>query len=138
MTEPADAFIDSNIWLYAFIEAQDPSKTRMANQLITTTRPALSTQVINEVCVNLLRKANFNEVDIRKLITSFYQKYPVSDINHNVLLSACDLRRRYQLSYWDSLIAASAVLGKMKKLYSEDMQHGLILAGKLEVVNPFL
>jgi predicted nucleic acid-binding protein len=50
-------FIDTNIWLYAFIEGDNSAKSATARALIQETEPMLSTQVINEVCVNLLAGA---------------------------------------------------------------------------------
>jgi len=44
--------IDSNIWLYAFMEGDDPFKSDAARKLIQETKSIVSTQVINEVCVN--------------------------------------------------------------------------------------
>ena len=35
------------------------------------------------------------------------------------------------LSFWDSLIVASALYADANILYSEDMQHGLIVSEKL-------
>ena len=56
-------FIDSNIWLYAFIETQDTDKSGVAKSVIQNRNIAItvSTQIINEVCVNLIRKAHFSE-----------------------------------------------------------------------------
>ncbi|MFO5494816.1 MAG: hypothetical protein ACLBM6_20290, partial [Cuspidothrix sp.] len=51
---------------------------------------------------------------------------------------AAKLRDNYSLSFWDSLIVASAILGKANILYSEDMQHSLIINNTLQIVNPFL
>ena len=56
------SFIDSNVWLYAFIEGQDALKERRANELIQTTpNIVISVQVINEVASNMLKKAGFAE-----------------------------------------------------------------------------
>ncbi len=60
------------------------AKSVTARALIQETRPLLSTQVINEVCVNLLRRANFTEEEISRLIESFYEKYPVIESNRSV------------------------------------------------------
>ena len=43
---------------------------------------------------------------------------------------------KYNVSFWDSLIIASALDNKCTLLYSEDMQHGLLVDNKLKVVNP--
>jgi predicted nucleic acid-binding protein len=44
-------FIDTNIWLYAFIEDHSSDKTKRARDLINACQPVLSVQVINEVCI---------------------------------------------------------------------------------------
>ncbi len=48
------------------------------------------------------------------------------------------LAERYQLAWYDALIAASAMLADCTTLYSEDFQHGLVIEKKLKVVNPFV
>jgi predicted nucleic acid-binding protein len=131
-------FIDTNIWLYAFIETDDSVKSATARTLIQETEPVLSTQVINEVCVNVLRRANFTEEQVSRLIVSFYERYPVIELNRSILLTASRLRQRYSLSFWDSTIVASALDAGVSILYSEDMQHGLTIEEQLQVRNPFV
>ncbi|MBV6392721.1 MAG: hypothetical protein KPEEDBHJ_01946 [Anaerolineales bacterium] len=46
----------------------------------------LSVQVANEICVNLIKKAGFNEDKISQLIESFYDKYPIIEMDENILL----------------------------------------------------
>jgi len=71
-------FVDTNIWLYAFIkEPQDKDKnkhTRCNSLLNTLARPVISEQVIGEVCVNLLKKAKWTEPQLLPLISSFYSR----------------------------------------------------------------
>jgi predicted nucleic acid-binding protein len=130
------AFVDTNIWLYAFIETQDASRHECAETVIRNCTPVLSTQVINEVCVNLLRRAAFTEDDLSQLIEAFYDDYYVVVPSRQVLIDASRLRRRYSLSFWDSMIVASAMSAKVSVLYSEDMQDGLVINGQLKIVNP--
>lgn len=136
--ERALCFIDTNIWLYACITGDNLNKGDVANRLIRNQSPILSTQVINEVCVNLIKKARFGEDRIRLLIDAFYKKYPVVEPDCAVLREASLLRERYKLSFWDGLIVATARLAGVTVLYSEDMQHGLVLDGTLRIVNPFV
>jgi predicted nucleic acid-binding protein len=68
-------FVDSNIWLYALIASQDKAKSARARQLAQQDNLCLSTQVINEVCHNLIRKAGMSETDIQNLIESFHHKH---------------------------------------------------------------
>ncbi len=135
-------FIDTNIWLYAFIEVDDGTgdvvKSAIARALIQKSEPVISTQVINEVCVNLLRRVNFTEGQISRLIEAFYEKYQVIELTKSVLLLASQLRRRYSLSFWDSTIVAAALSAGVSVLYSEDMQHGLLVEHQLEIRNPFI
>jgi predicted nucleic acid-binding protein len=130
-------FVDTNIWLYAFIEADDAAKSAAARQLLQESQPVVSTQVVNEVCVNLLKRRVFTEEQVRALIASFYEKYEVVELTPAVLLEASALRERYSLSFWDSLIVACSLSAGVGVLYSEDMQHGLRIDGKLQIRNPF-
>lgn len=133
-------FLDSNIWLYAMItSAPTEERHEKARYLISSKKEAIvtSTQVINEVCVNLLKKLIFNELQIDNLIKSFYKSYRVIEINREILLTASQLRTRYAFSFWDSLIVASALYADTSILFSEDMQNGLIVFNKLEIINPF-
>ena len=97
----------------------------------------VSTQVINETCVNLLRHVAFSEASIRQLVAAFYEKYAVADVDRDSLLDASQLREGYSLSFWDSLIVACARRSSCDVLYTEDMQDGLRIDGKLTIVNPF-
>ena len=134
---PVLTFIDTNIWLYAFSDSQDKLKTQQAKALLRRTpQIALSTQVVNEISVNLLRKFQADEPDIRKLLRSLYRKYLIVEYNRAILLHASDLRSAYHISYWDSLIIASALAVGATILYTEDMHDGLIVDNKLTIVNP--
>lgn len=137
MTAVEPSFVDSNIWLYAFIAGQDAAKHAQAQQLIQRPGIVVSVQVINEVCVNLIRKASYPEVELRKLMASFYAKYQVASAGEQVLVHASDLRDRYSLSFWDSLLVATAVESNVPILYTEDIQHGLSVEGITTIINPF-
>lgn len=136
---PADlpaTFVDTNIWLYAFIESDEPGKSSRAREALIQITPIISTQVIHEVCVNLLKKGGFTEDKIRVLVADFYQKYLVIETDKTVSLNASHLRERYSLSFWDSLIVACALESGAAKLYSEDLQHNMTIEGRLTILNP--
>jgi predicted nucleic acid-binding protein len=77
-------------------------------------------------------------VKIYNLIESLYEKYTIGELTQEVLLTASDVRKRYQFSFWDSIVAASALGCEADYLISEDMQHGFIFENKLRVLNPFI
>jgi predicted nucleic acid-binding protein len=135
--EPTLSFVDTNVWLYAFIQTQDQGKTAIARTIIQSSEIVISAQVINEVCVNLIKKAHFEEAQIRNLVESFYSKYRVAGVSQALLIEASELRDRYRFSYWDSLIVACAFAEGATILYSEDMQSDLLVENRLRIINPF-
>jgi predicted nucleic acid-binding protein len=133
-------FIDSNLWIYAATQSQDsPPDPRhdIARNLIQLVHPCLSVQVINEVSINLKRKHQFTESSLKTLIQSFFDRYPVFPLDKNTLLQGSLLRESYPISFWDSLIIASAILHNCRTLYSEDMHHSLVINEQLTIINPF-
>lgn len=140
MTENSRAFVDSNVWLYNFISAQDVQKSQKSKNLIKENKfnICLSTQVINEVCFNLIKKENFAEIQIKQIIDRFYFDYKIAELDEKILLLASDLRARYPFSFWDGLIVASALSADTKVLYSEDMLNNLAVENKLKIINPFV
>lgn len=131
------SFTDSNIWLYALMSHQNPRKYQIAKPITELPNIVVSVQVINEVCANLLKKANFFEANIQKIIASFYLDCEVVNFNETLFLKASNLRQVYAFSYWDGLIVAAALAANATILYSEDMHNGLIVENKLKIVNPF-
>lgn len=139
--ESQQSFIDSNIWLYRFIiNPRDTNailKQQIATNITNSQNILISTQVVNEVCSNLIRKAGFNNSQIQILVEELALNCEILPVSLETLQSAVKLRAQYLLSFWDSLIVASAVLGGASILYSEDMQDGLILENTLQILNPF-
>ena len=130
-------FIDTNIWLYSFIQSQNKEKTEIARTIIKECEIVLSTQIVNEICVNLIKKADFSEGKIQNLIESLYKKYTVFELSQDILLSASKIRHNHSFSFWDSVVAASALDCDADYLISEDMQDGFNLENKLTIINPF-
>lgn len=138
--ETSSCFIDSNIWIYALTEQPDEVsqvKTTRAQTLIASQDSVyVSTQVVNEVCLNLVRKAGFSESEVRSIADDFFRQYSVLFISHDIMRNASLLREEYQFSFWDSLIFASAIASGVSILYSEDMHNGLHIQD-VKIVNPF-
>ena len=133
-------FIDSNLWLYSLVpdptQADDQRKREQVISLINPITPIVSTQVINEVCSVLQRKAKFQESQIRQLVQVFSDRCVIVELTSDTLINASDLRLRYGFSFWDGLIVASAIGANATILYSEDMQDGLLVEQQLRIINP--
>lgn len=137
----ASAFVDTNILLYA----HDPStgdKHRHANTLVQQLwrqgNGALSTQVLQEFYVNLLRKTREPpDPQWARQLVEDYLYWTVIVNDGPALLQAVDLQLRYQLSFWDALIVQAANRADAEILYTEDLNHGQHY-GRVIARNPFL
>lgn len=134
----AKAFINTNIFVYAAIQAPDAlAKREAAVALLSSpTRYVVSTQVLNEFAAVLLKK-KFSDELVRARVVSIAKECTVTAVDLKTIHLAWDLRERYNLSWWDCLITASALLAKCAILYTEDMQSGLLIDNYLHVANPF-
>jgi predicted nucleic acid-binding protein len=130
-------FIDSNVWLYGYTDEVDDSKRSVAIRLAALQDVCLSSQVINEVISNILKAGLRTEIEARRLIDGLYSDYVVMEILREDIQVASELREEYRFSYWDSLIVATALRAKAEILYSEDMQDGLKVRGRMTIRNPF-
>jgi predicted nucleic acid-binding protein len=61
----------------------------------------------------------------------------VHSVTTEVHESGLTLAERYNLSVYDAMIAASALAAECETLWSEDMQHGMVIDSRLRIVNPF-
>jgi predicted nucleic acid-binding protein len=132
-------FIDSNIWLYLFLQ-DDNKKYRIAEEYLIKNNLSssfiITYQVINEVA-NILLKNNFTEIEIRENIEYLLKVCTLQDFTKEILLTASFVREKYSISFWDSIIIGSALFAKCDILVSEDLQNGLIIDNKLLIKNIF-
>ena len=130
----AKIFADTNIVIYA--ESRHLEKSPAAVSILEA-GPVISTQVINETVSVLTRKHGFTLVDANQVALSLLDLCEVVPVDVQTVRDAIHIGERYQLSIWDSLIVAAALLSDCETLYSEDLQHGQIFGGRLQIVNPF-
>jgi predicted nucleic acid-binding protein len=140
----SDCFIDTNIWVYALLEARNEAgKQHTALELLRHLPPAVSinvsAQVINEFHWTLARKYRLaDDVVYDKAINGIVAAASaVLPLELATYLEASGIRERYTFSFWDSLIVASALQAGCTTLYTEDLNHGMIVDKKLHIVNPF-
>ena len=132
-------FVDTNILMYAH-DASTGSKHERAKALVEELwldrTGVVSTQVLQELVVNLRRKAG-RPVDLRatREIVADYLSWQVVVNGGESILEALDLQGRYQLSFWDALVVQAAQASGAEVLYSEDLSAGQQF-GLVTVVNP--
>jgi predicted nucleic acid-binding protein len=71
--------------------------------------------------------------DLIDFIAEFIQ---ISSLSLTTTYRAIELKSKYQLSFWDSLIVSAALEKECSIIYSEDMNDGQIFEGSVKVINP--
>jgi predicted nucleic acid-binding protein len=113
---PGD-FFDTNVLVY--IASGQTNKADRAERLARD-GGIISVQVLNEIANVARRKMRLSWIETLE--------------THETGLA---LAERYGLSVYDAMIAASALLADCDRLWSEDMQHGMVISGRLQIVDPF-
>ena len=126
-------FVDSNIWVYLFIEDED-IRSKVAKEYITKSAAnsilVISYQVVNEVC-HVLKRKKFIEPEIRGVAYDMMGLCEVCGYSSEIIYLASELREKHSFSYWDSHVVASALKSQCDVLVSEDMQDGLKIGSML-------
>jgi predicted nucleic acid-binding protein len=129
-----DSFFDTNVLVY--LASGDAAKAERAEQLIGA-GGAISVQVLNEIANVARRKMGMSWTETHLLLSIIRRLLPVEPITIEVHETGLALAERYGLSTCDAMISASALHAQCNTLWSEDMQDGMVLEGRLRVVNPF-
>ena len=128
-------FVDTNLVLYTL--GQDAHKQAIARQLLAQ-QPVVSAQVINEAINVCLRRFSFSREQAYAFADAVMRRCDVQAVNETTIRKSAEIALRYQLSNWDALIVAAALLAGCSVLYSEDMQHGQVFEERLTLLNPFI
>ena len=132
-------FVDTNILMYAHDTAAGRKHRRakiLVEELWETRAGVVSTQVLQELAVNLRRKAK-KPLDAKATrdVVSDYLAWQVVVNGGASILEALDLETRYQVSFWDALVIQAAHAAGAEILYSEDLSDGQRY-GTVRVKNP--
>ena len=130
-------FVDTNIFVYAY-STQNAEKREIARRLLSSGQVMTSVQTLNELC-NVLRNKLSSSFDYAEdILREINCLLPIVPLNYETTTMALRISKRYQLSFYDSLILTAAIQHHCISVLSEDLHHGLILEEGLTVVNPFL
>ena len=127
-------FLDSNVILY--LASSQQAKADRAEELIAT-GGTISVQVLNEIANVSRRKMGMSWVETRDFLSTVRGLLKVEPVTIEMHEAGIDLAERYGLSVYDAMIASAALLTECDTLFTEDLQDGLLVSGRLRVVNPF-
>ena len=131
-------FIDTNVVVYAS-DPSDPRKNELAIGILADAfdndRYVISSQVLNEfvnTALNKLKKTDDEVVGyLRQLKT-----IRVVSVSAEWLERAIEIRSRYDLQFYDSLLLAAAEALGCDEFLTEDLNDGQMY-GSVKAVNPF-
>ena len=133
------SFVDTNILMYAHDTGAGEKHARakaLVEELWESRSGAVSTQVLQELVVNLRRKAGKPlDAKVTRDIIADYLAWQVVVNGGDSILEALELETRYQLSFRDALVVQAAQVAGAEILYSEDLSNGQQY-GTVRVKNP--
>ena len=132
-------FVDTNILVYAHDRSAGLKHERarlLIEELWNSGRGVLSTQVLQELCVNLRRKSSrpLSVEETRRLVQD-YLSWEIFVNTPASTIQALDIEVRFKISFWDALILQAAEGSGVAILYSEDLATGQRY-GAIRIVNP--
>jgi predicted nucleic acid-binding protein len=127
-------FVDSNVLVYAFTSDQRAAPAQTLLERGCTT----SVQGLNEFTNVARRKLGMTWEEVREALADIgilcRTILPVDIETH---VDALRIAERYGYTIFDALIVASALRADSDVLWSEDMQDGIVIDGRLRIANPF-
>lgn len=128
------SFFDTNVLLY--LASSDVAKADRAEEIIAQ-GGVINVQVLNEIASVARRKMRMSWQDTRTFLNTVRALVTVHPITTDIHDAALHLAERYTLSIYDALIAAAALHARCETLWSEDLQHGMVIGGQLQIIDPF-
>ena len=134
MTLPRE-FVDTNVLVYAF--SDDPRSGRA--EALLARGCATGMQALNEFANVGRRKLAMDWREVREaldVIKIFLT--PIAPLAIETHLAGIELAERYRLSVHDAMMVAAALRLDCTTFWSDDLQDGLEIDGRLTIRNPFL
>ena len=131
---PALPFADTNVLLYLI--SGDAAKAGRAEKLLSA-RISISVQVLNEFSNVARRKHSLDWSELTETLAGIRHFVELQPLTLDTHLLGLALAERYRFSIHDAMIAAAALQAGCDTLFSEDLQDGQVIDGRLKIVNPF-
>jgi predicted nucleic acid-binding protein len=123
------------VLIYAMVSGD--SRRERAQELVAQ-GGVISVQVLNEFVAVARRKMRMPWRDVLEALDAVRMLFPspvaITIETHQEALAVAE---RYGYGIYDALMVASALEARCTILYSEDMQDGQVIDGRLTIRNPF-
>ena len=134
MSKAERSFIDTNVLLYLL--SDDARKADRAEEIIQA-GGTISVQVLNEFAAVASRKLKMSIAEIRETLDTIRAVCAVAPLTEETHVLGLQITEQYCLSVYDAMIASAALISGCSILWSEDMQHGMVIEQRLVIQNPF-
>jgi predicted nucleic acid-binding protein len=128
--------LDSNILIYAFADNNDFRKS--ISKDIVAKCDIISIQAVNETSYILLKKFKLPKEQLEQVIKFIKDQFIISNLTTNILDQTIMLCKKYNFSFWDSMMIAAALDNHCSIIYTEDLSHDQFIENRLRIVNPFI
>jgi predicted nucleic acid-binding protein len=129
------AFFDTNVLVYAI--GQHDARTPTAEALLSR-GGLISVQVLNELAAVAYRKLRMSWPEVTEALAAIRilcpSPIPITAETHDAALR---LAGQHGFRIYDALIVAAALEADCAMLYTEDLQSGQVIDGRLTIHNPF-
>lgn len=134
MTSPHE-FLDTNVLVYAF--SDDPRSARAEDLLAKGC--ASSVQALNEFANVARRKLAMEWREVREALDAIRVLVaPIAPLDLETHLAGIEIAQRHRLSVFDAMMLAAALQLGCTIFWSEDLQDGLVVEGRITIRNPFV
>jgi len=99
--------------------------------------PVIPSQVVTEFLNVTRRLRNIPKLQVMNEAAALFTDCVISPIKNSTIDLAIKLIQKYDFQLFDSIVVALALEADCQILYTEDMQHGLLVNNKLQIINPF-
>jgi len=138
MTVKTRITLDTNILIYA-IDRDAGDRHRAALEVVRRAALAdcvLTLQALAEFFHASTRKSMLAAAEAMKFVDRWAQVFPVAPAGMDSLSRAMGMVAEHQLSFWDSMLWATAAEAGCAAILSENMQDGRTI-NNVQIINPF-
>jgi predicted nucleic acid-binding protein len=128
------SFFDTNVLLY--VVSGDAAKADRAEMRLAE-GDTISMQVLNEITNVARRKMRLSWSQTHAFLTAVRGLLLVQPVTVATHAIGIEIAERSRLSIFDAMVVAAALQAGCDTLWSEDMQDGMLLEGRLRIVDPF-
>ena len=131
------SFLDTNILIYQMDNREVVKRKKcreLVRALVLRHEAVISTQILQEFYVVCTAKLKVKPILVKGMIHGF-QNMEVVTVGADLINEAIDTSIQYQISFWDSLVVASAESAKCQYLITEDLNAGQVIRN-VKIQNP--